>query len=156
MRAVAFSPDGALVASGDEAGFIRLWASQTGETICVLKGHSAAVWSLAFSPDGQILASGSYDQTARLWRVARLPLVSPTTAVDDPAICQILVGHSRKLTAVAFSPDGKTLATGAQDQTVRLWEVETQQVQHTLQGHTDSVNCLAFSPDGALFSQRQR
>ena len=66
---LAFSPDGALLASGSQDGVVRLWDPAGGQLIRKLTGHSAPVMSLAFSPDGQRLASGSWDQTAMLWEV---------------------------------------------------------------------------------------
>jgi len=49
---------------------------------------------------------------------------------------------------VAFSPDGQTLATGSYDKTVKLWDVESSQLQTTLEGHADTVRTVAFSPNG--------
>ncbi|MFN8491643.1 MAG: BTAD domain-containing putative transcriptional regulator [Caldilineaceae bacterium] len=154
VRAVAFSWDGDQIASGDERGFLRIWQTQTGEIVNAWRGHTTTVWALAFSPDGQWLASGCYDQQVRLWSVARLPRTATTVDLrEDTTLGPILLGHTHNVTAVAFSPDSKTLISGARDQTVRLWDVGPHgqgQVRHILQGHTDSVNCIAVSPDGAL------
>ena len=59
-----------------------------------------------------------------------------------------LEGHRDNVLAVAFSPDGSTLASGSRDRTIRLWDTETGQHKLTLEGHTNGVTCLAFSPDG--------
>ncbi|MCM1973714.1 trypsin-like peptidase domain-containing protein [Streptomyces sp. G1] len=61
-----------------------------------------------------------------------------------------LSGHDQTVDAVAFSPDGKTLATGSFDGTARLWDVASGKTRHTLKGHTDQVWTTAFSPDGSL------
>ena len=60
----------------------------------------------------------------------------------------VLEGHRGDVLAVAFSPDGRTLASGSRDRTIRLWDTETGQHKQTLEEHTSGITCLAFSPDG--------
>jgi WD40 repeat protein len=59
-----------------------------------------------------------------------------------------LTGHTGRVTSVAVSPDGQTLASGSSDQTVKLWDVATGKERATLRGHTKEVYALAFAPDG--------
>src|SRR5262245_45887160 len=63
-----------------------------------------------------------------------------------------LHGHTRALCSVAFSPDGKMLASGSDDATVRLWDVATGTEMRVLRGHTGPVLTIAFSPDGATLA----
>jgi WD40 repeat protein/serine/threonine protein kinase/Flp pilus assembly protein TadD len=107
--ALAYSPDGSLLASGSVDGIVRIWDVAARQLRAALRGHPAAVWSVAFFPDGQTLASGSEDGTIKLWDI-------PT---GQERIT--LTGHPSAVFAVGVAPDGDLLATGSLDGTVRLW-----------------------------------
>ena len=76
----------------------------------------------------------------------------PNVQEDWSALLQILEGHTRWVTSVAFSPDGALLASASRDNTVRVWDAATGAAVKTLEGHTQEVMSVAFSPDGALLA----
>ena len=146
--AVAFSPDGSILATAEGdypqsgPGVVRLWDAVTRQPLAVLQGHRHAVYALAFAPDGKALASGGGDGEVKLWDVATC---RPGAAFT--------VGESgRMVRAVAFAPDGKTFAAGSSSEwsnvpcQVKLWDPATGQERATLQGFT-GVEALAFNPD---------
>lgn len=146
--AVAYSPDGSLVAAGTDKGDIRLWRTSDGRLVHSYTGHTRTVKSVCFSPDGTLLASAGEDGTVRLWNVPDNSVFESSTS---PA-ARIMRGHEGRVTAVAFHPDGRTLASGSVDQTVRLWDVATGEAKAILHGHDHWVWALAFHPDGTTLA----
>lgn len=135
ISAVAYSPDGRILATG-EASWIRLWDVAKGAELRRLEKIPFGVYSLAFSPDGRWLASGGFDRIVRLWEVA---------TGKEVRQCE---GHRGSVEWVAFSPDGKQVVSTGKDQTIRIWDATTGKSIRVLTGHTNWVYCASFTPDG--------
>ena len=149
---VAFSPGGKTLASGGWDNTVRLWNVQTGSFTRTLTWHkNNRVTSVAFSPDGKTLAIGWEEWTENVFGV--LHLTSGKVELWDTQtgiLKRTLTGHSDSVLSVAFSPDGRTLASGSADRTAKLWNVETGELEQTLKGYRSSVDAVAFSPDSRI------
>jgi WD40 repeat protein/energy-coupling factor transporter ATP-binding protein EcfA2 len=162
VNAVAFSPDGETIASGSGDTTVRLWDVATHRQVGrPLTGHTDAISSAAFSPDGKTLATGGrgLDGTMRLWDVAAHrqlgsqlgETLGQSTSGGIVALPPNTPENSGIL-SVAFSPDGRTLASGSSD-AVQLWDVETHTLVGTpLAGQTIPVVTMAISPDGRILA----
>jgi WD40 repeat protein len=145
-----FSPDGTKIVTAHEDALVRVWDAKTGNLIKVLTGHQDWINDVAFSPDGNFIlsASGSSeasssngDDTARLWEVAK-----NYTEVGK------LIGHIGPINSAVFSPDGKWIATGSDDHTIRLWNATTYQQVAISTEHKEPITILAFSADSTLLA----
>jgi WD40 repeat protein len=146
VAAVAFSPDGKILASGGFDKTVKLWDATSHQLLRTLSGHTEQISALAFSPNGKILASSSLDTTVKLWPD---PLEAPSNG--SSAGERTLSGHSEPVRSLAFSKDGKILATCSDDKTVKLWNVDTGKPLATL-AHQDLVTWVDFSPDNKLLA----
>jgi WD40 repeat protein len=157
VYAIAFSPDGKLIASGSGDQTIKLWNSKTGELRSTLSGHSRKMTSIAFSADSKTLVSGSEDDTLRIWDTINGSLLRTITAFK-PGIGGI--------SSVAVTHDGKTVIAGSGTE-IKIWDAATGRLVRTLatdESHTSGepgglqmtsccgseVRSLALRADGAL------
>ena len=160
ITAVAFSPDGCLLASAGWEGAVKLWdVSKTGDSsaaddalarlrkqrdwnpdvatlMATLKGPTAQAWTIAFSADGRLLAAGYVDGTINLW--------DPTTHEHKGSL-----RHSAAINAVRFARDGQTIIAGCADGTVRVWETSGHNAVRDWKAHKGPVAALVVAPNGA-------
>jgi WD40 repeat protein/energy-coupling factor transporter ATP-binding protein EcfA2 len=169
-----FSPDGTRIATASRDDTVRIWASDTGAELKVLK--TARSSNIDFSPDGTRILISSADRSTRIWdvgtgretvlqgqvgnakfspdgnRVVGRGSSPNELAVWDASTGQellILQGHTEDAYAPNFSPDGALVSAGSNDQTARIWDIKTGETRAILRGHTHVVWQAVFSPDGA-------
>ncbi|MCE9616478.1 MAG: WD40 repeat domain-containing protein [Lentisphaerae bacterium] len=140
VNAVAFSPDGALLASAADDATIKLWQVPSGNLVRTLVGHGKDVRAIAFSPDGRQLVSASKDDSVRMWNVS------------DGRQAYIFGTSQPEARTVAFSPDGKIVASAGGNQEENplliLWDATNGVPRQVLTWHTREVRAVTFSPDG--------
>ncbi|MFN0166830.1 MAG: WD40 repeat domain-containing protein [Bryobacteraceae bacterium] len=140
LRAVAFSPDGRLLAAagGQPArkGEVKIWDVDARTEVRVLTGHSDCIYGVAFSRDGRILATASYDKLIKLWDISTGNEV------------RTLKDHIDAIYALAFTPDGKQLVSASADRGVKVWDPETGERLYTMSEPLDGLNTLAVHPSG--------
>src|SRR5579883_1781375 len=157
IRAVAFSPDGRLVAAafGNFSGMLVeprpgqavVWDVATQRRRGALLGHADGVSSVAFSPDGELIATAGFAGEIKLWKTKTAMEIA---SIQAPAIVM----------SIAFSPDGKSLATGLEAGGVQppaknnaeLYDVATGALIRHFEGHEWGISAVAFSPFGRLLA----
>jgi WD40 repeat protein len=158
VYSAALSPNDKLLVTTQADNTAKIWDAQTRQLQQTLKGHRDRVNAASFSPDAKMVATASDDGTVKVWNSANGQLIR-TLVVNQPQDTNKIsvnssTGKSEVTTtysiggvnAVAFSADGKYLATGSDDGLAKIWDANTGQLLQTLSGHSQQINSVAFSP----------
>lgn len=180
--AMAVSPDGRLLVTGDMQSGLRLWGPVSGSPQGELIGHRKRIIAIAISPDRNLIASGGHDRLIHFWNTKTGKIVK--TIDPDPVWTASLAitpdgkllasggangnlrlwhlpsgeqaawlrGHGSHVAAMAISADGTLLASGSYDNTIRLWQLPTGTPAGVLTGHTRHILALAIAPDSKLLA----
>lgn len=179
ILSIAMSSDGALLVASDVYTTIRLWRVSDGRQLWFVKGHHAWIWSVVFSPDNLHIASGCVDETIKLWDASTGECVltlhdssevqaiafSPDANlilsggkrdatlwdINSGSRLRTLKGHTDRIWAVTFSPDGRIAVTGSADTTLKAWNIETGECLQTFSGK-GWIKSVAFHPGGQVIA----
>jgi WD40 repeat protein len=137
VNALAFSPDGSLLATGSgdpsRSGEIKLWNPHTGSLVLEMSTpHKDAVLSLDFSRDGRLLASGGADRAVRVWEVT------------SGKLFRNLEAHGSHVLSVAFRDDARRVASASADNTAKIWDVQNSDVIATFSTFSKEVNFVRY------------
>jgi WD40 repeat protein/serine/threonine protein kinase len=137
--ALAYSPDGKYVTTGDTESDVRVIDATSGRIRLVTAARELGpISALAFSHDGRQLAAAGWWRLVKVWDM------------EQPGIGLTLAKHSQPVLAVAFDPKGQYLASAGYDQTIIIWDAHDGKPLQTLAGHGSRIHSLVFSPDGRI------
>ena len=139
VTALAFSPDGNRLASAGADGSVKIWEVESAKQFVAIEAHAGSVNAVVFAPNGESFATAGADKTFKIWKVNN---------PDKPALTS--PEHKGPVLAVAFSSDGKQIASGsgeaAKSGQVQVWDAGKGKLVHAFAELTDAVTTLSFHP----------
>ena len=148
----AFAPDGKHFAAGSSDGCVRLWDTFNGHEVMCIRDPGSLIRCLAFSPDGLLIATGSRRSREAATAQGNAAGLVRIWQLFDGTELRCLHGHSDSVLGVAFSPDGRRVASASSDRTVRLWDLNEKSEPRRLIGHAD-VTEVYFIDDRLVHSE---
>jgi WD40 repeat protein len=160
-----FSPDGNHIVTAAQDGKAIIWRRRPASAVAAngeqpplfikqteFTQHRGPVYAAKFAPDNLHVASAGYDDRVLLWNLEQTQPVDIERRLDgapEPVIPYVeLTGHRGPVRTLAFAPDGKTLASGGQDNVIFIWDVQSGKALKQLRGQASHVLSVAYSPDG--------
>jgi WD40 repeat protein len=135
VYALALNPTGQILASSSDDQTIRIWQMPSGQERYLLQLRSEWATSVVFSPDSRGVFTATQD-TLKLWGIS---------STNRGNLLCVLRGHSDSIQALAISADGQWLVSSSQDKTIRVWNLDKEQVLKVLKGHTGSVDVIVMN-----------
>ncbi|MFL5240769.1 MAG: hypothetical protein ACJ8FY_01560 [Gemmataceae bacterium] len=146
VLSIEFSGDGRRLASAGGDGIVKIWDAATGKAIFSLKGHTAPVRALSFSPDGKRLASagGASNRSSPNFAGCEVKIWDVASGKQQLS----LIGHTGAVNSLAFSPNGRHLASASDDSTLLVWDAKSGKVVHSLDAPGESIQNVAYDTPG--------
>lgn len=135
INAIDVSPNDRQFASASQDRLCKIWDTETGEVVAVLRGHKRGVWSVNFSAFEKVIATSSGDRSVKLW------------SLNDYSCLKTFEGHTNSVLNCLFLSSGQQIASAGGDGLVKIWTIRTGECETTLDNHEDRVWSLALKGD---------
>ena len=144
---LAWSPDGTRIASASADKTVQVWEVSTGRNIFTYRGHSDYVFAVAWSPDGKRLATGGNDKVVQVWELAKDTKGNFLTSLFSNRGSFAFRGHSGRINAIAWSPDGRRIASVGSDKSLQIWDAASGKLIFIYRHRSSAFNAVAWSFD---------
>lgn len=135
VNAVAWSPDGKLIASASDDTTVQVFYVSSGQQAVLYSGHTEEVAAVDWSPSGLFIASGGQDATVQVWKAA--------TGARSLTYRE----HASRVNGVSWSRNSRSVASGSEDKSVQVWNASSGDLEFNFLGYTAGVLCVGWQPD---------